>query len=321
MDLSRRRLLLAGIALGVPAGDLVTGRGGFLDQARELLDGLYATYGSRDLATTATKAGLHLRALTKLDGQRMSQRTLADLLGLQARLGALRARALADAGQTGAARESLAVTIARSVRARDYDTLSYAYVIRAAAELYDGRSDTALSVVEKALDLGGDDARVYATGARAHAARGEAEQADTAIRIAERLAGEQDAPTVGPPAPGAFSRLEWARAAVDVYARTGAIGEAQRVMDETVTAVPEELRRDTELALGASLAVGLAASEPDRGADALRQVLEVSATMGRPARTVTERVDAFVAASDLDRRGGRHPAVRDLVELRRVLDV
>jgi hypothetical protein len=324
MDLSRRRLLLAGIVLpgiGAPADELMTGRGRFIDDARALVDGLYATYGGRDLAITAATAGMHLQALAKLNDQPMTQRMLGDLLGLQARVGALRARALTDAGQIRAARDPLRQTIARSVRAGDYGTLAYAYATRAVAELHDGYPDVALSTVGKALDVAGDDPRLYVTKARAHAARGEAEPADTAIRIAERLVDERDVPMVGPSAPGAFSRLEWSRAAVDAYARTGAMDRAQQVMDETLTAVPAGLRHDTELALGASLAVGLAAVDPERGADALRKILEASATMGRPARTVTERVDAFVAAGDRDRRGGRHPAVRDLVELRRVLDV
>jgi hypothetical protein len=88
------------------------------------------------------------------------------------------------------------------------------------------------------------------------------------------------------------------------------------IADETVKAVPAELAADTELALGASVAVGLALFDVEHGAATLRTSLEASAAMGRPARPVVERVTTF-CASAID---SRHPAVRDLVELLQVHD-
>lgn len=314
MDISRRGLwALVGLGL-VPAGELVTGgRGSFVEHAHNVIDTMFTEYGQRDLAVTAATAGTHLRGLLALDAQRVTPRARQDLLTLEARVGALRARALTDAGQTAGARDALVGVIARSARASSRDLLAYGYATRSTIELQEGSTAAALSSAAKAVAVAPGDPRGYLAAARAHAARLEEDQADAAIRSAEHIVDRADAPMVGPPAPGVVSRLEWSRAAVDVLSRIGEGDRAKRVLDETVAAVPVQLRGDTAQALGASYAARtLAVTDPDEGAHILHETLAASLRMGQPALTVTERVDAFLLAAPRD-----HIAVRGLRALRR----
>ncbi|WP_261561618.1 hypothetical protein [Frankia tisae] len=316
IGINRRHLfLLAGVGL-VPAADLMSARH-FSDHASAVIDNLYAEYPRRDLAATARTAGAHLRSLAAVGGQRMRAHVAQDVLMLQGRAGALRARALVDAGDTEAAWRVLGTAIARASRAGDRRTVAFGFATKSAADLADRRPADALRIAERGLHISGDDPRLYLAAARAHAARLDADAADADVRIAERLLDEQNAPMIGGPMPGVTSRLEWSRAAVDVYSRTGRSDRARDVLETTVADVPANLTEDTRQALGASYALVQARAEPDAGADILRRTLTASATMGRPARTVTARVDAFLAAVP----DQRHPAVRDLVDLRRSLDV
>ncbi|ONH61289.1 hypothetical protein CcI49_06785 [Frankia sp. CcI49] len=313
MDISRRKLwALVGLGL-VPAGELMTGgRGVFVEHAHDVIDDLFAGYGGRDLAVTAATAGTHLRGLLALDTARMTSGARAELLTLEVRIGALQARAFTDAGQTAAARGAILGALARSARAGHRDALTYLYATRSAVELQEGQADAAASSAGKAAAISPFDPRGHLAAARAHAARGDTDAAAAAVVTAERLVDAAAAPMVGPPAPGAVSRLEWARAAVDVYARIGDAGRARTVLDETVTAVPAGLRRDTARALGASHARVLARTDPEEGAHILHETLMASVAMGTPARTVVERVDAFLAAAP-----GDHIAVRGLRAARR----
>ncbi|EFC84487.1 hypothetical protein [Parafrankia sp. EUN1f] len=313
MDISRRQLwVLAGLGL-VPAGELmIGGRGSFIDHGHQVIDDMFAEYGSRDLAVTASTAGTHLRGLVALSDQRMTGRTRTELLALEARVGALRARALTDAGQTGPARDAITGVLARSARAGHRDVLVYAYATRSAVELQTGQTAAALESARKAVAICPNDPRGHLAAARAHAARSEADQAEQVVRAAEQLVDAADAPMTGPPAPGVISRLEWARAAVDVHARIGDGDQARRVLNETVAAVPVQLRGDTAQALGASYARTLATTDPDEGAHILHETLLASMAMGTPARSVVERVDAFLLAAPRD-----HIAVYGLRSLRR----
>jgi len=310
-NISRRGLLVVAGSGLVPVGAMSARD--FVGHARAVLDVLYLEYPRRDLATTARLAGAHLRTLDTVGGHRMRARTAQDVMSLQGRAGALRARALVDAGNTEAAWRVLGQAIARASRSGDRETVAFGFASKSAADLADGRPHDALRVAERGLHVSGDDPRLYLASARAHAARLDVDAADADIRLAERLISDRDSPMTGGPCPGMTSRLEWSRAAVDVYARTGRSDRAREVLESTVAAVPANLTEDTRQSLGASYALVQAHTEPDAGADILRRTLTASAAMGRPARTVTARVDAFLAAVP----DPRHPAVRELADLRR----
>ncbi len=311
INIPRRTLLvLGGIAL-VPVG--AVSAPDFVEHARAVIDSLYTEYPRRDLATTARVAGGHLRTLGALDGAKLGPRTGQHVLGVQARAGVLRARALVDAGNTDAAWRALQPAVARAARSGDRAAVAFGLATKSAGDLADGRPGDALRMATRGLQVVGDDPRLFLAAARAHAARLDVEAADADVRIAERLIAEQSAPMTGGPRPGVTSRLEWARAAVDVYSRIGRSDRAREVLDATVADVPAELTEDTRQSLGASFALVQARIELDAGADILRRTLTASTAMGRPARSVTARVDAFLTAVP----DHRHPAVRELADLRR----
>lgn len=316
MVIDRRQLLIVTAAL---TGGIVpqnTRPGSLLDEVDADLERLWASYGARDVATTARLAGLQLRTLTAIQPPRLSDAASQELLAAQARVGALRARALIDAGQLRAGRQAADLAAARATRAGDRHTTAHALATRAAAALFADDPDAAIRAATVALQATPGDPRLLVVSARAFAQSGNVPHAIGSLDSAQRALDRRGAPVTGPAAPGTMSRLEFARAAVDVHARSGLTKRAREIAREMTDAVPRELAEDTKLALGASVAVGLARIDPDEGAATLSRSLEVSATMGRPARAAVERVIAFTEAADPEQR-----AVHDLVALLEAVDV
>ncbi|WP_239341041.1 hypothetical protein, partial [Frankia sp. CiP3] len=58
----------------VPAGELMTGgRGSFIGHDHQMIDNMFAGYGSRDLTVTASTAGTHLHGLVAFSDKIMTR--------------------------------------------------------------------------------------------------------------------------------------------------------------------------------------------------------------------------------------------------------
>jgi len=324
---SRRGLLATTALLLVP----VRGNPGMVSAmtvaaAEATATALTASYGQQDLAQTAASARAALETLPTLGVHPLGNTGLRDVLHAQARLGLIRARALADSGDSEGARLALVPARVRAARLHDWPMIRYAYAAEALAWLNTGQPRLALAAAylgQNSVDLPAViplDARLYAARARAWALLAQPDAARDALAGGQRLMDKADPPLVAPPQVDQISQAEWARAAVDVHSRLGDAAAAETVATAMVRAVPPSDRPDVALALGASRALALARTAPDEGAALLAAALTRSAELGTPAAAVTERVDAFLTAATAH---GRAPdqAVTDLAERRRSLRI